>query len=572
MLFTRAKNAFSPNTYFYPPEKGITTGFYRLMQSQKPREEKNRNLMQQTAIIIGAGPAGLTAAYELLTRTGIRPIILEQSNEIGGLSRTVVYKGNRMDIGGHRFFSKSDRVMDWWLKILPVDPNEEGEVSLQYRQQQASLKINKSPNIGEDPERVMLVRPRRSRIYFLKKFFPYPLSLSLQTLQKLGAFRTLRIMTSYLWVKIFPRKQVVTLEDFFINRFGKELYLTFFKSYTEKVWGVPCTQLSAAWGAQRIKDLSVRQAIRHMVKQAIQPNGKKGDIGQKGTSTSLIEQFLYPKLGPGQLWETVAEQIVAMGGEIIYGAEVTGLQANSNKIESVQAVIGRNGQKQTFSGNYFFSTMPLREMVAGISGIAVPPDVAAVAGGLQYRDFITVGLLVNRFSENALKQGPLNDNWIYIQDSAVQLGRLQIFNNWSPAMVADKNKQWLGLEYFCNTTDALWQTPDDELLKMAAAELEKIGLILPVEVTDGTVIRQEKTYPSYTGSFNQFSILKNYLVQLENLYPIGRNGMHRYNNSDHSMLTAMVAVDLIIAGDLRKETIWEVNTEEEYHEEKATVS
>lgn len=528
--------------------------------------------MQQTAIIIGAGPAGLTAAYELLTRTGIKPIILEQSKEIGGLSRTVVYKGNRMDIGGHRFFSKSDRVMEWWLKILPVDPNQEGEVSLQYRQQQASLKIKKADNSPEDPERIMLIRARRSRIYFLKKFFPYPLSLSIGTLQKLGGLRTLRILNSYLWAKIFPRKQVDTLEDFFINRFGKELYLTFFKSYTEKVWGVPCTQLSAAWGAQRIKDLSVRQAIRHMVKQALQPDGKTGDIGQKGTSTSLIEQFLYPKLGPGQLWETVAEQIIAMGGEIIYGLEVTGLRANGLKISSVEAKNPETGQTRAFAGDYYFSTMPLREMVAGISGITVPPDVAAVAGGLQYRDFITVGLLVNRFSENALKQGPLNDNWIYIQDSAVKLGRMQIFNNWSPAMVADKNKQWLGLEYFCNTTDPLWQTPDDALLKMAAAELEKIGLILPEEVTDGTVIRQEKTYPSYTGSFSQFGILKDFLLQIENLYPIGRNGMHRYNNSDHSMLTAMVAVDLIIAGDLRKETIWEVNTEEEYHEEKATAS
>jgi protoporphyrinogen oxidase len=526
--------------------------------------------MQQTAIIIGAGPAGLTAAYELLTRTGIRPIILEQSMETGGLSRTVVYKGNRMDIGGHRFFSKSDRVMEWWLKILPVDPEQEGEVSLQYRQQQASLNIIKKENKPENPDRIMLVRQRRSRIYFLKKFFPYPLSLSISTLQKLGFVRALRILTSYLLVKIFPRKQVHTLEDFFINRFGKELYLTFFKSYTEKVWGVPCTELSSEWGAQRIKDLSVRQAIRHMVKQAIQP--VSNDIGQKGTSTSLIEQFLYPKLGPGQLWETVAEQIVAMGGEIIYGIEVTGMKANGQKINSVEAINQETGSTQTFSGDFFFSTMPLREMVAGLSGITIPADVAAVASGLQYRDFITVGLLVNRFSENALKQGPLNDNWIYIQDSAVKLGRMQIFNNWSPAMVADKNKQWLGLEYFCNTTDPLWQTPDEELLKMAAAELEKIGLILPEEVTDGTVIRQEKTYPSYTGSFAQFGILKNYLMQIENLYPIGRNGMHRYNNSDHSMLTAMVAVDLIIAGGLGKESIWEVNTEETYHEEKATVS
>ncbi len=526
--------------------------------------------MEQTAIIIGAGPAGLTAAYELLTRTQIKPVILEQSLETGGLSRTVVYKGNRMDIGGHRFFSKSDRVMEWWLRILPLEPGQSEAVSIQYRQQQAGLPKQKANNEPADPEKIMLVRPRRSRIYFLKKFFPYPLSLSLNTLQKLGFVRTFRILASYIKARLFPQKQVETLEDFFINRFGKELYLTFFKSYTEKVWGVPCTQLSAAWGAQRIKDLSVREAIRHMIRQALQPDGKTGNIGQKGTSTSLIEQFLYPKLGPGQLWETVAEQVVAMGGEILYGLEVKGLQAAGNKIISVEAIQSATGETKRFSADYFFSTMPLREMVAGFAGMVIPPEVAAVAGGLQYRDFITVGLLVNRFSENALRQGPMNDNWIYIQDSEVKLGRMQIFNNWSPAMVGEQGKQWLGLEYFCNTTDAIWQMPDDELMKMAIGELEKIGLILPEDVTDGTVIRQEKTYPSYTGSFSQFGLLKTFLMQVENLYPIGRNGMHRYNNSDHSMLTAMVAVDLIAAGNTQKEAIWEVNTEETYHEQKET--
>lgn len=523
--------------------------------------------MQQTAIIIGAGPAGLTAAYELLTRTQIRPVIIEQTAETGGLSRTVVYKGNRMDIGGHRFFSKSDRVMDWWLNVLPVDPSQTGEVSIQYRNQQATLTAGKRDMNPADPDKVMLVRPRRSRIYFLKKFFPYPLSLSFSTLQKLGALRTLRILLSYLRVKIFPRKQVTTLEDFFINRFGSELYHTFFKSYTEKVWGVPCSQLSADWGAQRIKDLSIRQAIRHMVKQAIQPAEKNGDIGQKNTSTSLIEQFLYPKLGPGQLWETVAENIVALGGEILYGFEVTCMEADGNNIKSVMA-LDAAGNARTFEGDYFFSTMPLKQLVKGLSGVTVPDEVQQVANGLQYRDFITVGLLVNRFTENALRQGPLTDNWIYIQDGEVQLGRLQIFNNWSPAMVADQHKQWLGLEYFCNTTDRIWQMQDADLLEMAAAELEKIGLIKAGEVTDGTVIRQQKTYPSYTGTFAKFGMLKNYLLQFENLYPIGRNGMHRYNNSDHSMLTAMVAVDLIAAGDTRKEPIWEVNTEEAYHEEK----
>ena len=522
---------------------------------------------KKIAIIVGAGPAGLTAAYELLTRTNIKPIILEQSEAMGGLSRTEKYKGNRIDIGGHRFFSKSDRVMQWWLQILPLDPKASGVLPLHYQRQQKVFETDLFPKAALEDEKVMLVRQRKSRIYFLKKFFPYPLNLSLRTLQKLGFVRTLRIMVSYLYARVFFNKKVVTLEDIFIDRFGGELYRTFFKSYTEKVWGVPCSELSASWGAQRIKDLSIREAIRHMLRE-ITNSKKKKTLEQKDVSTSLIEQFLYPNYGPGQLWEEVARLVVEKGGEIIKGVEITGMQARDFSIVSLKGSDKATGLEKTYTGDYYFSTMPLQTLIGGMEGIQVPEKVREVAEGLVYRDFITIGLLVTGFSPNALKQGELKDNWIYIQDDSVQIGRLQIFNNWSPAMVADKNKTWLGLEYFCQKGDPLWQMTDEALMALGHKELQTIGLVEANALLDGTVIRQEKTYPSYTGSFEQFGILRQYLEKFDNLYPMGRNGMHRYNNSDHSMLTAMVSVDLIQAGTLDKHSVWEINTEESYHESK----
>lgn len=523
--------------------------------------------MKKTAVIIGAGPAGLTAAYELLTRTEIKPIILEQTHAIGGLSRTEQYKGNRIDIGGHRFFSKSDRVMKWWLQILPLDAAAKGALPLQYQQQQKIFETDFFPKADSDADKVMLVRQRKSRIYFLKKFFPYPLNLSVATLQKLGLVRTVRIMVSYLYARIFFRKKVETLEDFFIDRFGGELYRTFFKSYTEKVWGVPCSELSASWGAQRIKDLSIREAILHMLRQ-MGKSQKTSDIEQKDVSTSLIEQFLYPKFGPGQLWEEVARLVLEKGGEIHFNQDVKKIEVEGNHIVAVETYDPDIKQQMRFTGDYFFSTMPLQTLIGGMVGTGVPEEVKQVAAGLQYRDFITIGLLVTGFSSNALKQGMLRDNWIYIQDDSVQIGRLQIFNNWSPGMVADKTKVWLGLEYFCNTGDPLWQLPDVDLIALGNRELQKIGLLEPDAMIDGKVIRQEKTYPSYTGTFEKFDLLRHYLETFDNLYPIGRNGMHRYNNSDHSMLTAMVSVDLIASGRLEKTPVWEVNTEESYHEIK----
>jgi len=520
------------------------------------------------AIIIGAGPAGLTAAYELLTRTEIKPVVLEKSQHMGGISRTVNYKGNRIDIGGHRFFSKSDRVMDWWLRILPLQASPNGSAAIQYQRKEQAVATSAS---GPDPaaaDRVMLLRGRKSRIYYLRRFFDYPISLSGDTLRKLGLWRTFKIGCSYLWSALFPLKNEQTLEQFFINRFGSELYRTFFKSYTEKVWGVPCDQISAEWGAQRIKGLSVWSTLLHAAKKIFTPS--RNDIGQKGTQTSLIEQFLYPKFGPGQMWEEVARRVGEMGGEIRTGYTVNRILTDGDRVRALEAVNSATGQKEIFEGDYFFSTAPVKEILRSFD-VAPPPKVLEVSDGLIYRDFITVGLLVRSLLINDdTPQGKklVTDNWIYIQEPDVLLGRLQIFNNWSPFMVADPAKVWLGLEYFCNETDRLWNLSEEEMTALARQELSKIGIINSAEVVDSTVIRMEKTYPAYFGSYDRFGEIREYVDRYANLFLVGRNGMHRYNNQDHSMLTAMMAVDDIIAGNTDKTALWEVNTETDYHESK----
>jgi protoporphyrinogen oxidase len=505
-------------------------------------------LTNRIAVIIGAGPAGLTAAHELLIRAGIRPIVLERSTYMGGISRTINYKNNRMDIGGHRFFSKSDRVMDWWLAQMPMASDDEAT--------------------AKDP--VMLLRARKSRIYFLRKFFEYPIQLTFDTLRKLGLRRTVRIGFSYLKSMLFPIKPVENLEQFFINRFGRELYLTFFKSYTEKVWGVPCHQISAEWGAQRIKGLSIRKALAHFVKQAVARN--KQDIAQKGTETSLIEQFLYPKLGPGQMWEEVARKVTAMGGEIVTEFDVTGVEVEDGRVVAVNGQ-GPDGTPRRYAGDYFFSTTSVQELVRALR-VEVPAPIREIAEGLQYRDFITVGLLLNqlKIQEPGERFGKLiTDNWIYVQESDVLVGRLQIFNNWSPYLVSDPAKVWLGAEYFCYEGDSLWNKPDREMTQLAIAELAKIGIIDAAEVLDVTVARMPKTYPAYFGTYERFDELRRYMDSFPNLFLVGRNGMHKYNNQDHSMLTAMVAVDNIIAGETDKANLWAVNTESEYHEAKQNV-
>lgn len=521
--------------------------------------------MPGTALIIGAGPAGLTAALELLRRSDIRPVILEASHEIGGLSRTVRYRGNRMDIGGHRFFSKSDRVMNWWMDLMPPEAGAGAELPLRYQNQDTTIRPAAPGPSPDETDLVMLVRPRKSRIYFLRRFFDYPIKLTPDTLRKLGLARTVSAGMSYVWAKIFPRKHEKSLEDFLINRFGQRLYLTFFKSYTEKVWGVPCNVISAEWGAQRIKGLSLTTAVAHFLKKAF--SSRKGnDIAQKNTETSLIEKFLYPKYGPGQLWEHVAGQVQAMGGEIVFGSRVVKLLVRDNRVAAVEAVDAA-GERRRYEADYVFSTMPVRELIHAIDS-PVPPEVREVSDGLEYRDFITVGLLVSRLKVTEPDGGPLKDNWIYIQEPDVLVGRLQIFNNWSPYMVADPDKFWIGLEYFCYDTDRLWKMPDEELKAFAVAEVEKIGILSASDVLDGHVVRVPKTYPAYFGTYDRFEMIRGFVDRFENLYLLGRNGMHKYNNQDHSMLTAMTAVDNIVGGVAGKDNLWSINTEMEYHEEK----
>lgn len=528
-------------------------------------------MKKRTAIIIGAGPAGLTAAHELLERTDIKPIVLEMSTYMGGIARTINYKGNRIDIGGHRFFSKSDRVMDWWNRIMPVQgmpsPTSGAAVEVSYQNKKRAIEVQAD---GPDPDRedvVMLVRNRLSRIYFLRKFFNYPLTLDVQTARNLGLARLFRIGSTYLAARVRPRAER-SLEDFFINRFGTELYATFFRDYTEKVWGVPCSKIGPEWGAQRVKGLSITSVLMHALKKIV---SSESSIAQKEVETSLIERFLYPKLGPGQMWELVADRVRAMGGEILTEHAVEGLDLDGSTIVAVTARDCRTGEHKVFRGDHVFSTMAVRDLIQCTAG-DVPEDVRRVASQLEYRDFMTVGLLVNKLKLRHGSRGGqtdlVPDNWIYIQEPDVKVGRLQIFNNWSPYMVSDPSKVWIGLEYFCNEGDEMWSMKDDDFAAFAIAELAKIDIIEPQEVLDHTVIRVPKTYPSYTGSYNEFARVRAFTDAIENLFLIGRNGMHRYNNQDHSMLTAMTAVDNLLASRTSKANIWDINTEDEYHEEK----
>jgi protoporphyrinogen oxidase len=516
--------------------------------------------LRTRVLIIGAGPAGLTAAWEL-AEAGVRDVtVLEATRVVGGLSQSVEYKGNRIDIGGHRFFSKSDWVMDWWTRMLPLaaSPGLDAagrELVLAYQGRQRTLSA--AAPASEADAQVMLVRQRLSRIYFDGKFFDYPLKLSAGTALKLGLWRCAQFGASYAWAMLFPRRPERTLEDFFINRFGRRLYLQFFKDYTEKVWGTSCDRISAEWGAQRVKSLSIAKALLHALLKPFrraQPGGAE--------QTSLIERFLYPKTGPGLMWETTAERLRARGLRIEFDAPVVRLEHANGRIAA--AVTRRaDGGETRYEADSFVSTMPVRDLVLGLEPPA-PEAPRAIAGGLEYRDFITLGLLYRR-----LARDPVPDNWIYVQEAGVKVGRLQIFNNWSPYLVRDPATVWIGMEYFCREGDGLWTMPDAGLLRLGVAEMQQLRLAAPEDHLDGVVIRMPKAYPGYYGSYARFGELRSYLDGFANLYLAGRNGMHRYNNQDHSMLSAKKAVEAILAGSADKSAIWAVNIDDEYHEEGA---
>ena len=462
----------------------------------------------RSVVIIGGGPAGLTAAYELVKQR-IRPIVLEKGDKVGGLARTETYKGFRFDLGGHRFFTKSKEVMRMWEAIL-----------------------------GKD----FLARPRLSRIYHNRKFFYYPLR-PFNVVHKLGILESVYIVLSYLECQAFPYRQEESFEQWVTNRFGRRLFETFFRTYTEKIWGIPCSELKAEWAAQRIKDLSLRTALLAMF------------VKRKKTIRTLIEEFHYPRLGPGMMWNAVKDHVERAGGMVKLNADVIGIGRAGNRIERV--LVSCAGREESVEGTHFISSMPITEFIDKLE----PPSstLSRSARKLRYRDFLTVCLIVNR-------PDLFPDHWIYVHDPEVRVGRIQNFKNWSPDMVPDPKKTSLGLEYFCTEGDELWRMADADLIELGKQEVERIGLARSADVQDGCVFRIPKAYPVYDSDYrDHLSVLREFVDGLENFWSVGRNGLHRYNNQDHAMLTGMLAVRNVLYGE--NNDLWSVNTDLEYHEE-----
>ncbi len=512
-------------------------------------------------VIIGAGPAGLTAAYELLKKSDDMEVtVVEESSDFGGISKTVNYNGNRMDMGGHRFFSKIPEVNDWWENLLPM----QGAPSWD------DIKLDRSVQLsdgGPDPEKtdeVMLSRTRVSRIYFDGKFYDYPISLKWSTFKNMGFIKTVQVGFSYLAALIHKLPED-NLENFYINRFGRKLYSMFFEYYTENLWGRHPRDIDASWGAQRVKGISVLAIIKDVFTKLFHISGRK-------VETSLIEEFKYPKLGPGELWEKTASEISNMGGRILMNTKVVGLRKDENNNISAAICEDSNGTK-VLEGDIFISSMPIKDLIVGMND--VPEDKVKIAENLPYRDYMTLGVLVSKLKlENKTKMKTIGnivpDCWVYVQDRNVKLGRFQIFNNWSPYMVKDiENTVWIGLEYFVNEGDELWNMNESDFSELGIGEMIKIGLIDDADcVFDTHVERVKKAYPAYFDSYDKIDELVGYIDTIDNLYCVGRNGQHRYNNLDHSMVTSFEAVNCILNGIKDKSAIWNVNVEKEYHEAK----
>lgn len=513
-------------------------------------------------VIIGAGPAGLTAAYEILkSNPSMDVTILESSDVIGGISQTHRFNGNRMDLGGHRFFSKDERVTKLWSEIMPLQ-------SKPSKDDIETDTIKPLAEVGPDPEnedRTMLLRNRVSRIFFLRKFFDYPITLKAETFKNMGFKNTMKAGFGYLGCCLHKRKEN-SLEDFYINRFGKPLYQMFFEDYTTKLWGISPNQISPDWGAQRVKGLSLWKAVWSVLTKPFKKNSKK-------VETSLIEQFWYPKFGPGQLYEAMADEITSMGGKIIMNAEVNKVCRKNDKVEYIEANV--EGVQTRFEADDYISSMPIKDLYYAFGEENCTKEVFDIATNLIYRDFITVGLLVNKLNlVNKTKIKTVGnivpDDWIYIQERDVKVGRLQIFNNWSPYMVKDnKNTVFMGLEYFVTEGDEMWNMSDKDFIDFAISEMVKIDILDKDAVLDACRLKVKKAYPAYFGVYKDFDKVKEDLISFDNFYCVGRNGQHHYNNMDHSMVTAMMAASIVLGeGKYNKADIWEVNTEKEYHETK----
>lgn len=511
-------------------------------------------------LIIGAGPAGLTAAFELLSKSKEYDVtVLEESSVFGGISRTVNYKGNRMDMGGHRFFSKVPEVNTWWQNLLPMQGSPSKDDILLNR----TVSIAENGANPEEDDAVMLCRHRVSRILFDSKFYDYPVSLKFATLKNMGFFNTMKVGFSYLH-SVFHKLPETNLENFYINRFGRKLYEMFFEYYTENLWGRHPSEIDASWGAQRVKGLSISAVLKDIF-------GKIFKCKNRKVETSLIEEFKYPKLGPGQLWDITAEKVRELGGTIITNAKVVRFHKNQNgQIEAL--VYEKDGKQIEEKGDIFISSMPVKDLVCGMNDI--PFDIERIAKGLPYRDYMTLGVLVKKLrlkNKTSLKTvgNIVPDCWVYVQDRNVKMGRFQIYNNWSPYMVKDlENTVWLGLEYFVNEGDEMWNSTEEAFSVFGVDEMIKLGLIdSKDDVLDTHLERVKKAYPAYFDTYDEMDTLRDWLSNIENLYCVGRNGQHRYNNIDHSMMTSFEAVKNIMSCSKDKSNIWNVNTEKEYHEE-----